>query len=115
MRKFPAHNLKPGAAGEALVTSPDGSTVEWGTAGATSLEGLADVDVTTVAPADGDTLVWDPTAGPTGTGAYVPGAVSAPPATLEPTRLVPLTTVVGGVPELVWDEDNNLVMTEVPR
>lgn len=29
--------------------------------------------------------------------------------------LVPLTTSVGGVPELVWDDDDQLVMTEVPR
>jgi hypothetical protein len=30
------------------------------------------------------------------------------------THLVPLTTVVNGEPALVWDNDNNLVMTEVP-
>ncbi|WP_332645104.1 hypothetical protein [Aeromicrobium sp.] len=30
------------------------------------------------------------------------------------TVTVPLTTVVGGVPELVWDADNQLVLTEVP-
>lgn len=29
------------------------------------------------------------------------------------THLVPLTTVVGGVPQLVWDADNQLVFTEV--
>jgi hypothetical protein len=29
-------------------------------------------------------------------------------------QLVPLTTVVGGVPELVWDADNQLVLTEAP-
>lgn len=28
--------------------------------------------------------------------------------------LVPLTTEVGGVPDFVWDDDNQLVMTEVP-
>lgn len=28
--------------------------------------------------------------------------------------LVPLTTVVGGVPELVWEADNSLSLTEVP-
>lgn len=27
---------------------------------------------------------------------------------------MPLTTVVGGVPELVWDDDNSLIPTEVP-
>lgn len=26
--------------------------------------------------------------------------------------LVPLTTVIGGVPDLVWDADNQLVMTK---
>lgn len=37
------------------------------------------------------------------------------PAAYEPlTVLVPLTTSVGGVPELVWDADNQLVMTEAP-
>lgn len=30
-------------------------------------------------------------------------------------HLVPLTTVLDGVPQLVWDEDNNLVMTEVTQ
>lgn len=30
------------------------------------------------------------------------------------TAHVPLTTVVGGVPELVWDADDSLVLTEVP-
>jgi hypothetical protein len=30
------------------------------------------------------------------------------------TALVPLTTVVAGEPSLIWDGDNQLVMTEVP-
>ena len=30
------------------------------------------------------------------------------------TRLIPLTTVIGGVPDFVWDADNELVLTEVP-
>ncbi|MBO9523909.1 MAG: hypothetical protein J7518_20435 [Nocardioidaceae bacterium] len=30
------------------------------------------------------------------------------------TRLLPLTTVIGGVPDLVWDADNKLVYSEVP-
>lgn len=30
------------------------------------------------------------------------------------SMLVPLTTSINGVPELVWDADNQLVMTEVP-
>lgn len=29
------------------------------------------------------------------------------------TALIPLTTDVGGVPDFVWDEDNQLVLTEV--
>lgn len=29
------------------------------------------------------------------------------------TQLVPLTTTVGGVPELVWDANDELVLTEV--
>lgn len=29
------------------------------------------------------------------------------------THLIPLTTSINGVPELVWDADNQLVMTEV--
>lgn len=28
-------------------------------------------------------------------------------------RLVPLTTATGGVPEFVWDENDELVLTEV--
>jgi hypothetical protein len=31
-----------------------------------------------------------------------------------PAQLVPLTTVVDGVPDLVWDADNQLVFTEAP-
>lgn len=30
------------------------------------------------------------------------------------SRLLPLTTVIGGVPDFVWDADNKLVYTEVP-
>lgn len=30
------------------------------------------------------------------------------------TGLVPLTTVIAGEPSLVWDADNQLVMTEAP-
>lgn len=30
------------------------------------------------------------------------------------SHLVPLTTVINGEPALVWDSENNLVMTEVP-
>ena len=29
--------------------------------------------------------------------------------------VVPLTTIVDDVPQLVWDADGRLVMTEVPR
>lgn len=35
---------------------------------------------------------------------YTPGVTTA---------LVPWTSVVDGVPSLVWDDDDNLVMTEV--
>ncbi len=31
-----------------------------------------------------------------------------------PTTLVPLTTTVGGVPDLVWDDNDQLVLVEVP-
>lgn len=31
------------------------------------------------------------------------------------TALVPLTTVVAGEPVLVWEADNSLALTEVPR
>lgn len=37
------------------------------------------------------------------------------PASTTTTALVPLTTTVAGEPALVWDDDDNLVMTEVPR
>lgn len=36
--------------------------------------------------------------------AYVPGAT---------TQFVPWTSVVDGVPSLMWDDDYNLMMTEV--
>lgn len=31
------------------------------------------------------------------------------------TIFIPLTTVVGGVPELVWEDDDGLALTEVAR
>lgn len=67
---------------------------------------LEDFDTTTP-PAEGQVPVWDDTLGK-----YVPGTPTGGGSST--TALVPLTTVVGGVPELVWDDDNNLVMTEVP-
>lgn len=59
---------------------------------------------TSAAGIDGQALVWD-----AAQQAYVPGDV------IPTTVLVPLTTVVGGVPQLVWGADHQLVMTEVPR
>jgi hypothetical protein len=40
-------------------------------------------------------------------------ATWAPPAA--GTALIPLIAVVGGSPSFVFDDDNQLVMTEVPR
>lgn len=102
MRHTQPHGIQPGNPGQTLLTSPAG-VAAWGDL---TLDALTDVDVTTNPPAAGDTLVWDPAAGK-----YVPGSPATPTTT---TQLVPLTTTIGGVPELVWDDNDNLVMTEVP-
>lgn len=65
---------------------------------------LADIEVPGP-PADGDHVVWD-----TGLGHLVTEPMPVPP---PETCLVPVTTVVGGVPQLVWDGDDSLVLTEV--
>lgn len=31
------------------------------------------------------------------------------------TRLLPLTTAINSVPEIVWDANNEIVLTEVPQ
>lgn len=75
---------------------------------ARAIEGLDTAslsDFSATPPADGQAPVWDGTAGQ-----YVPSDVSGAAGRL----LAPLTTMVGGVPELVWDDNDNLVMTEVP-
>jgi hypothetical protein len=58
---------------------------------------------TTGADATNDTPRYNPA---TGRPEWAPGGGGA--------TLVPLTTTVSGVPELVWDDNDNLVMTEVP-
>ena len=80
---------------------------------------------------DGQAPVWDQTAF-SGAGEWSPGTVvrsivpgsnitvnNADPAhpvvsATEGGGLVPLTTEIGGEPSLVWDDDNQLVMTEAP-
>lgn len=70
--------------------------------GATELDQLTDVDTITIPPVEGDTLRYDAS-----TSQWRPAAPDA-------TALVPLTTVIAGVPQLVWDADDQLVMTAVP-
>lgn len=81
----------------------------------------------TTGATDGDALVYDADIDEYGPGAVVTGLTSADSsvtitdngdgtldlAATTTTHLVPLTTVVGGVPQLVWDADNQLVLTEV--
>ena len=53
-------------------------------------------------------------------GTYAVTVVSGTIVSLDPvtptasSALVPLTTEINGVPDLVWDDDNQLVMTEAP-
>ena len=76
---------------------------------------------------DGDSLqtiggvaAWGPAAASgvesvsAGTGITVDNTDPANPivAAIPVIQLVPLTTVIGGVPDLVWDADNQLVFTE---
>jgi hypothetical protein len=80
----------------------------------------------TTGASDGDALLYDAEVDE-----YVPGPLpasgvesitaganvrvnSTDPAHPIVSALVPLTTVVGGVPEPVWDADNQLVLTEAP-
>jgi hypothetical protein len=76
---------------------------------------------------DGQVAQWDAALGEwvpvdppvTGIQSIVAGARVAvddtAPANVIVSALAPLTTVVGGVPDLVWDADNNLVFTEAPE
>lgn len=54
--------------------------------------------------ADGNVATFD-----AALGEWVPVAPPAAPA----APVEPLTTEIGGVPDLVWDDNNKLVMTEV--
>lgn len=100
MRRFPPHGIEPGPANGLSLRTVDGTT-QWAQSGTGD---LSDVDTVTTPPGDGDLLAWDAAAGK-----WVPYTVPAA------TRLVPLTTTVGGVPELVWDDDDNLVMAEATQ
>jgi hypothetical protein len=60
-------------------------------------------DVTLAGLASGDVLTY--------TGA---GWENVPPAGSTSTAWMPLSTVVGGTPELVWDADDSLIPTSVP-
>jgi len=91
--------------GDALVWDSGSSTWVPGTVAAT-LAGLTDVDLSGVA--DGDALVYD-----AGSSKWVPGTIATDPA--DDTQVwMPLTTVVGGSPELVWDADDSLIPTLEP-
>jgi hypothetical protein len=68
-----------------------------GSASATTVTGLQGTPVSSVAPAPGSYLRFT-------AGAWTPVRFA----------WMPLTTVVNGVPELVWDANDSLVPTEVP-
>ena len=64
----------------------------------------------------------DITAGSVGTDQLADASVTVPKLAADVLALLasttifpPLTTVVGGVPDLVWDDDDGLVLTEVAR
>lgn len=92
----------------------DGQTPVWDAASGrwvpgappAALADLADVDTTTTPPTDGQTLVYDDAAGE-----WVPGDSSGGGS----ASLVLLTTTIGGEPQLVWDDDDNLIFTEAPQ
>lgn len=89
--------------GDALVYDAGSSTWVPGTISA-ALAGLTDVDTTGVA--DGDSLIYD-----SGSSKWVPGS---PDPADDALVWMPLTTVVGGVPELVWDANDSLIPTLEP-
>lgn len=95
--------LDPGAAteGQAVVVGPGGQ-LEPGNAGLDA-EAVRDTIAAALVQGVGVQITVDDAA-ETITIAVTPDS----------TRLAPLTTTVGGVPQLVWNEDDNLVMTEVP-
>lgn len=59
------------------------------------------------APANGDVPVWD-----AANGQWVPGGAGGAPS--GSYVVMPLTTVTGSGPELVWDADDSLIPTLVP-
>ena len=64
-----------------------------------ALSDLTDVDPD-LAPADGDILIWSDA-----DQLWIASAIPEPSV----TSLLPMTVVVDGVPELMWDENNNLI------
>lgn len=88
-----------------------------------SRPGLEEIDGS--GASDGQVPMWDADAGvwaPANTGISTvvagPGIAidttdpANPIVSSTSTPIEPLTTEIGGVPDLVWDDDNQLVMTE---
>lgn len=136
MKELKPHNLEPGADGTVLTTVA-GKAAWAGASATTDPETVRDViaaalvagsGVTVTVNDAGDTITLTATTDPevvrdtlgsalvAGSGVTIVVDDAANTVTINaPARpaVVPLTTVVGGVPELVWDSANNLVMTEV--
>lgn len=70
-----------------------------------ALDDLSDVDAP--APADGDVLTFD-----SGSGDWIASAGGALPTDV--WAWMPLTSIDGGDPVLVWDDDDSLIPTLVP-
>jgi hypothetical protein len=89
-----------------IFSMDDGATWIGVTGGtpALSLDDLVDVVIST--PALGDALIYDGSD-------FVNTPISTDPAD-DTSAWMPLTTVVGGDPELVWDGDDSLIPTLVP-
>lgn len=88
---------------------------------ATDLPSLVDVQVSATEPAtrdNGDALevddLWRDTSTSPQTWNVWDGTAWQPMGGSGGDVWMPLTTVVSGEPELVWDDDNSLIPTEVP-
>lgn len=103
----------PSTAGTAdQVLKTDGSgNLDWvdQTAGASSIGDLSDVDTTTVAPTDGQALVWDNTAGQWEPGTVASGSV----ASIDDVGDVDTTTATPTINQvLAWDGSNWVPMDQ---
>lgn len=118
MPKVKVWQLDPteGTPGQVAKINDDGTEAEWADETGGGITGLTSVDDSVTITDNGDGTLDLAAAG--GMVSIVAGTHidvdATDPANPVISAYVPLTTVVDGVPDLVWDADNNLITTKGP-